>query len=257
MQEQQSIGAMLATARRARGLTVGQLSAITRIREALIYAIERDDFSLCGGDFYARGHVKAISKVVGLDPTAMVHLYDEQHGGAPQPVRAAAVFQADKRVKLRERRGPNWTLALGVALAIVVVFGVMRAMGGSDETHMTAVKGDHGVPPNAPFTDPPRRNHGAAAGQKPKPKPKNMVVVRVKAKRASYLNVSDANGKRLFAGTLDAGKSSTWKSKSAVKMIIGDAGAVLLQVNGKNLGHPGGKGEMVSRTFGPSTPRPR
>ncbi|MFI6601166.1 helix-turn-helix domain-containing protein [Nonomuraea sp. NPDC050536] len=245
---------MLATARRANGLTVGQLSAITRIREALIYAMERDDFSLCGGDFYARGHLKAVSQAVGLDPAAMVNLYDEQHGGAPQPIRAAAVFQADKRVKLRERRGPNWTLALGVALAIVVVFGVMRAMGGSEEAHMAAVQGGSKVPPNAPFTDPPHRHPADAKGKK---KPKNLVVVKVKAKRSSYLNVRDATGRRLFSGTIEAGKTSTWKSNSAVNMIIGDAGAVSLQVNGKNLGHPGNRGETVQRTFGPSTPRPR
>ncbi|NUR88584.1 MAG: DUF4115 domain-containing protein [Nonomuraea sp.] len=252
--QEQSIGAMLAAARRARGLTVGQLSATTRVREALIYAIERDDFSLCGGDFYARGHIKAISRVVGLDPDAMVHLYDEQHGGGPKPVRAATVFQTDKRVKLRERRGPNWTLALGVALAIVVVFGIVRAMGGPDSTHMADVRSaspSPSVPPNTPITEPPRRPAALTATKK------NLVVVKVKAKRASYLNVRDSKGRKLFSGTLRAGRSSTWQATSAVDMLIGDAGAVSLQVNGKNLGHPGSRGEMVRRTFGPSSPRPR
>ncbi|GAA2790593.1 helix-turn-helix transcriptional regulator [Nonomuraea dietziae] len=124
---EQTIGTVLAEARHTAGLTVAQLSGVTKIREALLYAIERDDFSLCGGDFYIRGHIKAISKAVGLDPEAMVHLYNEQHGGLPRPVKAATVFQSSKGVKLRERGSPNWTMALGVALAIVVVSGSSRS----------------------------------------------------------------------------------------------------------------------------------
>ncbi|WP_327086520.1 helix-turn-helix domain-containing protein [Nonomuraea sp. NBC_01738] len=254
--QEQSIGSTLATARRSAGLTVGQLSATTRIREALIYAIERDDFSLCGGDFYARGHIKSIARGVGLDPETMVHLYDEQHGGVPMPVRAATVFQTERRVKLRERRGPNWTMALGVALAIVVVFGVVRVMGGSGELPAAEVKQASAVPsvpPNTPFTEPP-----VVKPVKPVVvAKKDLVVVRIKAKRSSYLNVRDAEGRKLFAGTLHAGKSSTWRAASEVNLLIGDAGAVSLQVNGRNLGRPGSSGEMVRRTFGPSMPRPR
>ncbi|MFI6903461.1 helix-turn-helix domain-containing protein [Nonomuraea sp. NPDC050394] len=255
--QEQSIGSTLAAARRASGLTVGQLSATTRVREALIYAIERDDFSLCGGDFYARGHIKAIARAVGLDPEAMVHLYDEHHGGVPMPVRAATIFQADRRVKLRERRGPNWTMALGVALAIVVVFGVVRVMGGSGETRVadvTPVSAAPSVPPNTPFTEPPPVPKKPAPAV---PAMKDLVVVKVEAKRSSYLNVRDAKGRKLFAGTLAAGKSSTWRAPTQMKLLFGDAGAVLLQVNGKDLGQPGGRGETVRRSFGPSAPRPR
>ncbi|MFD0883592.1 helix-turn-helix domain-containing protein [Streptosporangium algeriense] len=135
-----SIGSVLAQARRSAGLTVAGLSAHTRIREALIHAIERDDFSQCGGDFYARGHVRNMAKALGLDPEAVVHEYDELHGGVPLPVRAASVFQADTPIKIRESRSPNWTMAMGVALAIVVVFGVVKTMGGRGETPTAEVR---------------------------------------------------------------------------------------------------------------------
>ncbi|MFI6477222.1 helix-turn-helix domain-containing protein [Nonomuraea sp. NPDC050663] len=254
---EQSIGSMLAEARREKGLTVGQLSASTRIREAVLYAIERDDFSLCGGDFYAKGHVKGFAKAVGLDPAAVVQLYDEQHGGLPVPVKAAAVFQADRRVKLRERRGPNWTMALGVALAIVVVFGVVRVMGGSGQPPTAEIMPASSIPSmlpsNAqPVLPVPRRTQAQSTARNPK-----MVTVRVLAKRSAYVNVRDAKGRKLFAGTLAKGKSSTWKAPSEVKLLIGDAGAVSLQVNGKNLGTPGSRGQTIRRSFGPSAARPR
>jgi len=71
-----SIGAALAEARQRAGLTVAQVSERTRIRETVIRGIERDDYSGCGGDFYARGHIRGIAKAVGADPGPLVEEYD-------------------------------------------------------------------------------------------------------------------------------------------------------------------------------------
>ena len=71
-----SIVAALAEARQRAGLTVAQVSERTRIRETVIRGIERDDYSRCGGDFYARGHIRGIAKAVGADPGPLVEEYD-------------------------------------------------------------------------------------------------------------------------------------------------------------------------------------
>lgn len=63
-----SIGEDLAGARRRAGLTVAQVSERTCVRQTIICGIEGDDYSACGGDFYARGHIRAIARVVGLIP---------------------------------------------------------------------------------------------------------------------------------------------------------------------------------------------
>ena len=55
-----SIGDSLAEARRQAGLTITEVGQQTRIRESIIRGIEADDFSGCGGDFYARGHIRSI-----------------------------------------------------------------------------------------------------------------------------------------------------------------------------------------------------
>ncbi len=70
------IGPALAEARTKAGLTVADVSERTRIRRAIISDIERDDYSACGGDFYARGHIRAIAKVVGTDPVQLIDEYD-------------------------------------------------------------------------------------------------------------------------------------------------------------------------------------
>jgi cytoskeletal protein RodZ len=87
-----SIGDTLAEARRQAGLTVAQVSDRTRIRETIIRGIEQNDFSACGGDFYARGHIRSVASVVGVDPAPLIGEYDEAHG-APEAIRAAEIFE--------------------------------------------------------------------------------------------------------------------------------------------------------------------
>jgi cytoskeletal protein RodZ len=243
------IGNDLAEARRSMGLTVGQLSARTRVREALILAMERDDFSLCGGDFYARGHVRNIARAVGLDSEALVHRYNDEHGGVPLPVRAAAVFQADTPIKIRESRSPNWTMAMAVALIILAVFGVVKTMGGGSTP--TAENFPAPAVPPSKASDPHRAASLSAN------KRGDLVVVQVKAKRSSWLDVKDGGDHVLFSGTLKEGRTSVWKAKKKLKVIFGDGGAVLLQVNGKDLGTPGRRGEVLNRSYGTSEPPAR
>jgi cytoskeletal protein RodZ len=255
-----SIGATLGEARWKAGLTVGRLSARTRIREAIIHAIERDDFSLCGGDFYARGHLRAIAREVGADPDAIVRAYDEHHAGVPLPIRAAAMFKVDMPIKLRERRTPNWTLAMAVALTVVVVFGVVRVMGGPETPEVESAAGvkpavmARSSAPVSPYAARPSAGPVAAAAPAA---PNNLVVVRVTATRSAWVNVRDAKGKQIFAGTIHTGKSSTWMAKGKMRVVFGNAGAVRLEVNGKDLGAPGRIGQIVHRTYGPGIPRPR
>src|SRR5258705_8559775 len=75
-----SIGESLAEARRQAGLTIGQVSHQTRIRESIIRDIEQDDFSACGGDFYPRGHIPSIPPVVGADPVPPISEDHAEHG---------------------------------------------------------------------------------------------------------------------------------------------------------------------------------
>ena len=75
------IGETLVQARHQAGLTLTQVSRRSRIRETIIRKIEADDFSEYGGDFYARGHIRAIAKAVGADPEPLIAEYDAVHRG--------------------------------------------------------------------------------------------------------------------------------------------------------------------------------
>jgi hypothetical protein len=84
------IGGALAEARTEAGLTIAQVSERTRIRETIIRSIELDDYSACGGDYYARGHIRAIARVVGTDPAPLIEEYDAVHMPLPEPAEEPA-----------------------------------------------------------------------------------------------------------------------------------------------------------------------
>ena len=140
-----SIGATLAAARRHAGLTVGEVSNRTRVREIIIQAIEQDDYAPCGGDFYARGHIRAIAGAVGTDPEPLIEEFDERWQSSPE-LTAAEVFQPSIPLRKRERRRVRWTGWLAVLVLAVLGFAIYKFVSGAGHTHgAAAVTSSHPV----------------------------------------------------------------------------------------------------------------
>ncbi len=120
-----SIGQVLIAARQRVGLTVREVSEDTRIRESIIRSIERDDFAGCGGDFYARGHIRAIARAVGADPRPLTEEYDTAQ--RVRELAATSTFATAGQARQRERlagghrtAGVNWTMVLTVLVVLAV-----------------------------------------------------------------------------------------------------------------------------------------
>ena len=75
-----SVGDSLALAREAAGMSLQDVAAQTKIRPTILAAMEAGDFSACGGDAYARGQLRSIATVIGLDPASVVAEYEAEFG---------------------------------------------------------------------------------------------------------------------------------------------------------------------------------
>lgn len=118
-----SIGETLADAREQAGLSVLQVSERTRIRPSIIRNIEADDYSECGGDFYARGDIRSIAEVVGADPMPLIQQYDRAYR-APGPASATnldELLRASARPQRPHR--PGRLVVLGLALVVAAGVG--------------------------------------------------------------------------------------------------------------------------------------
>lgn len=224
-----SIGDALAEGRRQAGLTVTQVSQRTCIRETIIRGIERGDFSGCGGDFYARGHIRSIASAVGVNPEPLIEEYDSTMG-APQAISAADVFQPVTPVKLRERRRPNWTAAMAVAL--VVIAGIFAYQHFATRSTTAAKPAAHVQTPSTAAK--PTVSASPAAHRT-----SHRLHIRLTATQNCWVQLSSVKGVTLFSGMVYAGNSMNWTERHPVKMVLGNPSGVKLLVNGKNPIPPG------------------
>jgi cytoskeletal protein RodZ len=227
------IGDTLADARRQAGLTITQVSQQTRIRESIIRAIEQGDFSSCGGDFYARGHIRSIASVVGVDPAPLIREYDEEHG-PPAAMRASQVFEPATPIRIREPKRFGIGKIAVVVLLAAIGFGVYHLV--SDHYNHNDARPTAALRPN-PVTTPTAHptTHPTHAATKPVThKPAHPeAVISVVAIQNCWVLLTDASGKQLYQGIIQAGNSMTWREKHQVSMTIGNPIGITLMVNGK------------------------
>ena len=236
-----SIGDALAEGRRQAGLTITQVSQRTCIRETIIRGIERGDFSGCGGDFYARGHIRSIAGAVGVNPEPLIEEYDRTIG-APQAISAADVFRPVTPVKLKERHRPNWTAAMAIALLVIAgIFGYQHFA-----SHPAAAARQDG------------RVQNPSTAAKPKVSTSPSVVahqhhprrlhIRLTATQNCWVQLNGPRGATLFSGMVYAGNTMNWTEKHRVTMILGNPSGVKVRVNGRNP-VPRGTVSMVTLTL--------
>lgn len=286
-----TVGATVASARAARGLTVASVAASTRVRAAVIEAIERDDFSLCGGDVYARGHLKSIATAVGLDPAALAAAYDAQRGNtravaAPvepveQPTAVSDLSSASDSLGALAgsigasvaagRRGPNWSAVMGLALAVVLAVGTISFLSNRSSSGDAVAAPTGSSSPSATAASTPATTPTSSATSTPSAEPTESatpetsptdvvaqadgVVVRLTVTgKKSWVRATGTGGKTLYEGLLSEGDSRTFKDKQKISLVVGNAGAVELRVNGRDLGSPGSGGQVFKGTFGPGDP---
>ncbi|MEF9906749.1 helix-turn-helix domain-containing protein [Streptomyces sp. P9-A2] len=232
-----SVGHALKQARIAAGLTVDDVTTATRVRIAIVHAIEADNFEPCGGDVYARGHIRTLARAVHLDPAPLITRYDTEHGGRPAPTPAAPLFEAE-RIR-PERRGPNWTAAMVAAIVAVIGFVGFTMVNGGDGDKANVADGDatasaseSPTPKSQKTTAPePGASDSAIAAA-----PQDKVIVKVSAPDGrSWISAKDHSGRLLFDGLLAQGDSKTFEDSSKINLVLGDAGAIDLFVNGKKI----------------------
>ncbi|GGX70276.1 membrane protein [Streptomyces minutiscleroticus] len=250
-----SIGRALQQARLDAGMTVDEISTATRVRVAIVHAIEQDDFAPCGGDVYARGHIRTLARAVHIDPAPLLEQYAAEHGGRAAPTPAAPLFEAE-RIR-PERQRPNWTAAMVAAIVVVIGFVGFTLVNSGDDKSGDTAKVAEGATAVTSRPATPKPSASRPADPKPDPSdsaiaaaPQDKVTVQVSAADGrSWISAKDHNGRLLFDGTLEQGDKKTFQDKQKIDLVLGDAGAVQLFVNGKEIEDEFQPGQVERLTY--------
>jgi hypothetical protein len=226
------IGPQIAAARGRVALSVEDLAERTRIRAHVIEAIEVDDFAACGGDFYARGHLRTLSRVLGLDADALLETYGELYGSAPIDPREvfAAEFSSDAPMRPLAG-GPQWSVLIASGMGVVLLWSLVRLF--------TAGAAPEAVPGIS--------LEGNVSSPYAKIAPPVPVVLNA-AGSGAHVVVTDASGNVVFNGDLAFGATKTIQAAPPVKVQSSD-GSVTVAVSGGQASAIGATGSPALRTY--------
>jgi hypothetical protein len=120
-----TLGSTIRDAREAARLSLESLSESTSIRMGLLTEMENNNFSHCGGDTYARGHLRNIAAKVGIDPKVFIDLYNEEHSTEHRAIQDLLAENNVMQVP-REQKKISWKVPATFSLAILLVIGIVQ-----------------------------------------------------------------------------------------------------------------------------------
>jgi cytoskeleton protein RodZ len=234
----------LQQAREAAGLSVEQISAITNIRAGVIRDLENNSVEVCGGIAYARGHVRTIAKAINSKTGKAINIDADilvAELEASQSIESKKIIDqlAENNVadKPKEKKRMKFgTLASISATALSVGFIAQVAINNvssiSDGVTAVSVK---------------KSSTQESTSQIKLPAGVNLVLTGVYGK--SWVGISNLDGQVIFNGQITEEQVVTFNDPKVLKVVIGNAGAVKLNLNGTDLGVAGADGEVVRLDF--------
>jgi len=242
-----SLGSLITKARNDAGMSIDDLAAKTNVRSTVLREIEADNFSNCGGETYARGHIRNISKVLGIDQKEVLRIFEEEQGSDQRTMQELLVENSVMR-QPQENRKISWkTLVLISVVSLALVGIVQIVISNTPKNVVNTSAAQESIAPSK----------SASATPSVKPSAQNtfstgtgVTVVVSTPKGKSWLFVSDAQGRTLFSSQLAQGLSKVFSSDTQLNLKIGNAGGVDLTVNGKKIASIGAVGEVVSVSYG-------
>jgi len=253
-----SLGMIVKQARTSAGVSIEVLADQTKIRPALLRAIEVDDFSMCGGEAYARGHLRSIAYAIGVEPAIFIDHFNLDNPVVERPMHEllrenSVTSVAQERSKLSLK-----ALSLISASAVFMVAGgqvVYTSMQSERESSASSIIAA-ATPSTAQAPDASNSNSAEAANESLNEIFEKAVNVQISATRGdSWLSVNSVDGTKVFAGKITKGTSVTYADDSPLTIRFGNAGAVDVLVNGKETPPPGEMGQVVNVIYGTSAPQ--
>ncbi len=231
--------------REAAGLSVEQISAITKIRAGVIRDLENNSVEVCGGIAYARGHVRTIAKAlnsktgkaINIDVDILVaELEASQSIESKKIIDQLSENHVPATVPHEKKRMKFGTLAAisvtTLSIGFIAQIAINNVAAISDGVTTISVK--------KPSVQESTSKIVLPAGV-------NLVLTGVYGK--SWVGLTNADDQVIFNGHIAEGQIAAFNDSRILKVVIGNAGAVKLNLNGTDLGVAGADGEVVRLDF--------
>ena len=243
-----SLGSSITQARKSAGLSIEDLSASTNIRTALLKEIESDNFANCGGETYARGHIRNIAMKLGVDPLIYIAAFEDEQMHTDRSMKELLVENSVMR-QPEEARKVSWKVLATISVSSLFIVGLAQIII-SNTASVEIPEPIASITATESATPSPEATEATPTEQATVSTGEGVELVISASRAKSWLFVSDATGRTLFSGQMSRGSSKTFRTDVSLNVKIGNAGGVDLTVNGKKVDSIGVDGEVVSVSYG-------
>lgn len=233
----ESFGDYLKREREMRGVQLREVAQITKITVRALDALENARFEELGGEIFVRGFLRNYARYLGLDPEDVVLRYEEYRLQTAPPEDATAVVELPGFPPARRS-----ALLAGAAVAGLFALSVFIKMVSKNDTPAAPIAATLTVAePQAahPVTAPVAVTETAVRAA---------IVLEIKSEGASYVKLwidGAAPIEREFA----PGMSGRYKAQKRIEILTGNAGALSLTLNDKQLPALGPLGRVRRRVI--------
>lgn len=246
-------GSELRERREGAGLSIEQLASLTSIRMGLITEMEANKFVHCGGDTYARGHLKNIALRLGLEPNHFVEMYNAEHS---MDQRAIHDLLAENNVAAipREDKKLSWKVPAFISIIVLLIIASVQIVMSNQEAEVKVPVVKESATPGPIEEVTPVATESAVASPSPEAtepsseKAGSVTLTLSAARGNSFVNVV-IDGKSVEKGSLFQGERKSYKGKNSISIYLSNPAGVDVTHNGKVLAPLGRQNEEVRRTF--------
>jgi len=211
-------GARLRGARERKGLTVLEAAEKLHLDARTLEALEAEDFAALGADVYVRGHLRRYAEFIGESPAELQELYASSTQVAPPDL--TRIARSDPGSGAARLVLPALLGLVGFGL-LVLLWWVLTTPGEKPQPLAGA------SPPGVNASGP----QASAAGADEAAPAAGATQLTLQFAALSWVEVSDASGRRLLQGLYAAGSTRTLSGAAPLRVILGNAPAVTLRVN--------------------------
>ncbi len=241
-----TLGEFLQQAREDAGFSVEELAHLVNLRPGLITSMESNDFLPCGGDTYARGHIRNISQIIGVDAQQLLVMYNAEHSVDSRSIHAQLVDNNAAAIR-SENKKLSWKVLVGASLSVVVLIGVAQfAISAIDsEPVATSVITEEVEPSQTPT---PSSTPSVVPNASSAPLTEGLTLSIAATRGNSNIDVVIA-GVSVYKGPLFQGESKSFVGETSISIYLGNAGDLDLTLNGEKLAPLGDRNQEIRKTF--------
>jgi cytoskeletal protein RodZ len=247
-------GSELRDRREDAGLSIEVLASATSIRAGLLTEMEANNFKHCGGDTYARGHLKNIAQRLGLDSQHFVVMYNEEHSLDQRAIHDLLVENNVANIP-HEAKKLSWKIPALISVLVLAGIGTVQVISSnqSPDNKAKAVVASAKPTPSATPTEvtptPSAKPTPTATVSEVTPATNGEVTLELSATRGnSFLNVV-VDGKSVIKGSIFQGDVKSYKGSKSISLYLSNPAGIDVTYNGKLLAPLGGQNQEVRRTF--------